>query len=109
MENLEPSKPRNTGRKLNTVLVDNRKIITVNGINYIEREQEKPSKKFQDFMMINALVGINLDNLIKTRKLPENIDIIKEYGLIELKQSKLSSVERRLVVFEFEKKYKSTI
>jgi len=39
------------------------------------------------------------------RKLPEGTDIIKEYGLIKNKQSKLSKWERDMVVRIFEKNY----
>lgn len=41
----------------------------------------------------------------KTNKL-QNIDIIKEYGLIQLKKSDLSKSQRDIVVKEFEKTYK---
>ena len=39
------------------------------------------------------------------RKLPEGTDIVKEYGLIQNKQSKLSKWERDMVVRIFEKNY----
>ena len=39
------------------------------------------------------------------RKLPEGTDIVKEYGLIQVKQSKLSKWERDMVTFIFEKNY----
>jgi hypothetical protein len=39
------------------------------------------------------------------RKLPDGTDIIKEYGLIQNKQSKLSKWERDMVVRIFEKNY----
>lgn len=39
------------------------------------------------------------------RKLPEGTDIVKEYGLIQIKQSKLSKWERDMVVRIFERNY----
>lgn len=40
------------------------------------------------------------------RKLPEGTDIVKEYGLIQNKQSKLPKWERDVVVKKFEETYK---
>jgi len=39
------------------------------------------------------------------RKLPEGTDIIKEYGLIQIKQSKLSKWERDMVVAIFDRNF----
>jgi len=84
--------------------------IMVNGVRYIpiEKEPNKHSRKAMAFLGITAGMGIDLNGVIDShfRQLPKDVDIIKEYGLIELKKSKLSSWERNAVVITFERNYK---
>lgn len=71
--------------------------VTVNGVVYA------PIVKKQ---MDNNIFSLsdNTDNY--ERKLSNDIDIITEYGLIQLKQSKLSKWERNVVVDTFERNFK---
>jgi hypothetical protein len=97
-------------------------IITIDGIDY---EEILPNKKKYKSKYSNIINGINISNEIfsqysekyydlvdsigttKTeRKLPDNIDIIKEFELIKKKKSKLSSFDRKEVEKLFFKKYK---
>jgi hypothetical protein len=90
----------------------------VNGIRYtpIKVEQsttKRTSPKLVGIMAMAALVyapymfamgGYGEDEYV--RKLPEGTDIVKEYGLIQLKQSKLSKWERETVVRIFEANFR---
>lgn len=82
------------------------KTISINGVLYspVEVKNESnysrryiPSTAFDD--PFNHKVG---------RKLKTDINIVKEFELIQLKQSKLSVWERTKVVEEFYKQYKKT-
>jgi hypothetical protein len=89
----------------------------LNGVRYapIKTEQRKhkhvSSKLFGIMAMasmmympyMNDLYGYGESRYV--RKLPEGTDIVKEYGLIQNKQSRLSKWERDMVVRIFEKNY----
>jgi hypothetical protein len=82
--------------------------IPVNGVTY-EPIKTKPSTNrhstIEESMIY--LPYVNMFGETKSeRKLSNKIDIIKEYGLIENKQSKLSKWEREMVVKKFLNTYR---
>ena len=84
-------------------------IFLVNGVKYTrkERKQISPSKsnamkKMLPFMMMAGMMDGGWG--IKELERP-NVDIIEEYGKIQLKKSNLSSRQRQWVVNQFESKY----
>lgn len=92
-------------------LVDN-STFEVNGVRYkpIDREPKirKRAAKLNSFMatasMLAPLAQLDFGSRYN-RKLPQGTDIIKEYGLIQNKKSKLSRWERDTVVSIFEYNY----
>lgn len=87
--------------------------IKINGKEYAPNTSTASSKKsnFTSMamsiaaiaaMMSAEMYGVNT----YVRKLRPNIDVVKEFGLIELKQSSLSKWERDEVVRIFNKHYK---
>lgn len=82
---------------------------TINGERYvpIEKEPKKMSRKTAAFLGMTAAM-VDLNGIIDShfRQLPKGVNIIKEYGLIQLKKSTLSSWERNAVVRTFENNYK---
>lgn len=89
----------------------------LNGVKYapIKTEQRKHkhvSSKLGGIMAMASMMYMPYMNDLYgygesryERKLQEGTDIIKEYGLIQNKQSKLSKWERDMVVRIFEKNY----
>lgn len=89
----------------------------LNGVRYapIKTEQRKHnyvSSKLGGIMAMASMIYMPYMNDLYgygeskyERKLPEGTDIVKEYGLIQNKQSKLSKWERDMVVRIFEKNY----
>lgn len=89
----------------------------LNGIKYapIKKEQKKHkhvSSKLGGIMAMASLMYMPYMNELYgygesqyERKLPKGTDIVKEYGLIQTKQSKLSRWERDMVVRIFEKNF----
>lgn len=89
----------------------------LNGVKYapIKTEQRKHkhvSSKLGGIMAMASMMYMPYMNDLYgygesryERKLQEGADIIKEYGLIQNKQSKLSKWERDMVVRIFEKNY----
>jgi hypothetical protein len=89
----------------------------LNGVKYapIKTEQRKHkhvSSKLGGIMAMASMIYMPYMNDLYgygesryERKLPDRTDIVKEYGLIQNKQSKLSKWERDMVVRIFEKNY----
>jgi hypothetical protein len=89
----------------------------LNGVKYapIKTEQIKHkhvSSKLGGIMAMASMIYMPYMNDLYgygetryERKLPDGTDIVKEYGLIQNKQSKLSKRERDMVVRIFEKNY----
>jgi hypothetical protein len=89
----------------------------LNGVKYapIKTEQRKHnnvSSKLGVIMAMGSMIYMPYMNDLYgygesryQRKLPDATDIVKEYGLIQNKQSKLSKWERDMVVRIFEKNY----
>ena len=77
-----------------------------------QRKQKHVSSKLGGIMAMASMIYLPYMNDLYgygesryERKLQEGTDIIKEYGLIKNKQSKLSKWERDMVVRIFEKNY----
>lgn len=93
----------------------------LNGVRYapIKKEQRKHkhvSSKLGGIMAMASMIYLPYMNDLYgygekgyERKLPEGTDIVKEYGLIQDKKSKLSKWERDMVVFIFEKNFKPVL
>lgn len=98
--------------KSEVILVENKAdayTIEVNGVKYkrIEKEVSKKSGKFGAIAaMTMALGGIGINGVNNEPRKRPHVDIIKEYGLIELKQSNLSRSDREWVKWCFEQDFK---
>lgn len=81
-------------------------IIEVNGIKYISKEQKQPkmSKSLLSLFAMGMMMGGNIFGGTKEPKKP-NVDIVKEYGLIQNKKSTLTRSQRDWVVWQFEKTF----
>lgn len=90
----------------------------INGVRYARIKKEEPSpKKKTDAKLASWMVAAQaiytphvLDSMIdselkKADVLPEGTNIIEEYGLIQLKKSRLSKRQRDQVVYTFERNY----
>ena len=88
------------------------KSFELNGVTYVQVEKETPKKshyKASRLMMFAQMFSASVYNIggnSYSRQLPENINIIKEYGLIQNKKSRLSRWEREVVVNIFETNFK---
>jgi hypothetical protein len=83
--------------------------VEVNGVKYqsIEKTKRGPaSKKLFQLAMINLVFGGDLHGTLGYSRPAPNCDVVKEYGLIQLKQSKLSRADREWVVYNFENNFK---
>lgn len=82
--------------------------VVINGIGWNEKPKNQTSGKMSKLISMIAAFQCFDNGMFGsgyTRKLPQGINIIKEYGLIELKQSKLSKWERDAVVSLFERNF----
>lgn len=92
----------------------------LNGVVYKPIQTKKPKRAQPNInnSQLNSIIAIAssvylpyIDKMYSygetqyERKLPEGINIITEYGLIQNKKSKLSKWERDMVVYIFEKNY----
>lgn len=93
--------------------------IEINGIKYAKIEKDKPNYGHSmRGSMLHALGNVYEETLSEIslirdaygsnykRKLPKGIDVIKEFGLIQNKQSNLSKWEREEVIRIFEKNFR---
>jgi hypothetical protein len=105
---------------IDVVVIDNiepDESFDLNGVKYapIKTEQRKHkhvSSKLGGIMAMASMIYMPYMNDLYgygesryERKLPDGTDIVKEYGLIQKKQSKLSKWERDMVVRIFERNY----
>jgi hypothetical protein len=105
---------------IDVVVIDNiepEESFDLNGVKYapIKTEQRKHkhvSSKLGGIMAMASMIYMPYMNDLYgygesryEHKLPDGTDIVKEYGLIQKKQSKLSKWERDMVVRIFEKNY----
>ena len=102
----------------NIVIVDaddvkrHRDTFELNGVEYTPIERKTAQTKDAtrtSMLMLGMGLMMSMVNGYETRhdrKLNENINIIKEYGLIQQKKSKLSRWERDAVVSIFERNFK---
>lgn len=86
-------------------------MIEINGKNY-ERKQiaqsthPKMTSKMAAFLMMSmAFSGMNMGGGSNLDKELADIDIVKEFGLIQLKKSNLSRSKRNWVVYQFNKHF----
>jgi len=84
-------------------------MIEVNGIHYREKENKEPrnprmSGRMAQIYAMAMLIGGDMGMGHKEPERP-NVDIVKEYGLIQLKKSGLSKSQRDWVVWVFEKNF----
>lgn len=81
--------------------------LEINGKKYRKREKQ-PSKlngRITSLILFAAVTGGFMPSLGMKSSLPDGIDIVNEYMLIQNKASNLSSRQREEVVFRFEKEY----
>ncbi len=88
--------------------------ITVNGVEYerIQHKQPKGNRTASKWLMAAAMLAapmMNYGGSNYSRSLPSNIDIVKEFELIQQKKSKLSKWERDQVVHIFNQNFKIKI
>ena len=94
------------------VIFDNRECrvnydIKVNGVKYIQRPEtrrstKRYSKTVQHMMVMSQMMMDHSAPLVKSPLDNLNIDIVKEYGLIQQKSSNLSANQRYAVKAKFE-------
>lgn len=84
-------------------------IVDVNGVKYVLKEEKKPRTQLSPTLTALAMMAGSFGNYSfgNSNKEPERprVDIVKEYGLIQLKKSCLSKSQRDWVVYEFERNF----
>ena len=85
--------------------------LEINGVKYRQKEQQKrnPMGKTMTTLLMMASVFDSLDPYAKKPKETPNVDIVKEYGLIQQKKSNLSKSQRDWVVWQFEKNFEPVL
>ena len=79
-------------------------MIEINGKQYEERPK-KASPKMSSFMAATILLAGGMSGLYREDKGFSNIDIVKEFGLIQQKKSNLSKQKRDWVIYQFNKNF----
>jgi hypothetical protein len=89
-------------------------MIEINGIKYEERPQKKsiikelPLKtilRIANFGFFTPYYNVPRPQLSNTKNKLYNIDLVKEFILIQNKESKLSRSQRENIIYLFNKKY----
>ena len=92
-----------------------KEIIEINGIKYAPTERAKSQSMSSSKMALFAAMAASvfmphMDGLSlhgrHGRRLPDGINVVSEYGLIQNKRSKLSKWEREMVIGIFEANYR---
>ena len=82
--------------------------IEINGVKYQQKEQPKRkpiSKSLMAMMIMAEMAGsFGMGSSSRQKETP-NVDIVKEYELIQQKKSNLSKSQRDWVVWQFEKNF----
>lgn len=77
--------------------------VEVNGIKYQKVERVPLSRNAGKLLMMATMFG----GFPTTKSKPTpNVDLVEEYGLIQLKKSNLNRAQRDWVVYKFEKTFK---
>ncbi len=79
-------------------------MIEINGKQYEERPK-KASPKMSNWMAATILLAGGMSGVFKENKEFSNIDIVKEFGLIQQKKSNLTKQKRDWVIYQFNKKF----
>ncbi|MFA6889283.1 MAG: hypothetical protein WC254_07350 [Candidatus Woesearchaeota archaeon] len=82
-------------------------IVEVNGEQYesIERKSPKMSSKMMSILAMGMIMSGNSFGGYKEPERPQ-VDIVKEYELIQQKKSNLTKAQRNWVVHQFESNFK---
>ena len=84
--------------------------ITVNGVEYETIEEKSNNSKAFSKIAQLELMAMSMGGYYGeggyNRKLPDGINIVTEYGLIQLKKSRLSKWERDAVEITFKRTYR---
>jgi hypothetical protein len=85
--------------------------IEINGILYQQKEQPKakPMNKMMTTMLMMASAYSSLDPYAKKPKETPNVDVVREYELIQLKKSNLSKSQRDWVIRQFEEHFERVL
>lgn len=105
-----------TDRGLKVMVIDNNKLkdmetFEVNGVKFQKRKlpTKRPISKPMRAILIMAMAMGVLDSNTKKSKEISDIDIIREYELIQKKKSTLSRSQRDWVVDQFERRFEEVI
>ena len=84
-------------------------IVEINGMQYRQKEQKqyRPSKTLSMFSIMYGMFGGGFDTFgsKRSKNPPVEINIVKEYELIQNKKSNLSASQRDSVVCQFESNF----
>jgi len=79
--------------------------IEINGIKYREKEQPKRKPISKTLLAMLTMASMFDYGSGTGSKETPNVDIVKEYGLIQQKKSNLSKSQREWVVWQFKRKF----
>lgn len=103
-----PVRLKDCDKPKNIIVIEDKKTITINGIEY-ERIPQKPKETGKKSMMLAMLGALTYTNPYASRSTPKRLpvsDIEAEFELIQLKQSKLSRSQRDMVEVAFRRIYR---
>jgi hypothetical protein len=79
-------------------------MVDIHGVKYALRRTPMSKGRVGGKLMILAHM-FGAINGIRKNQLPDHVEIVSEYRLIESKQSNLSRSQREMVVYEFHSRY----
>jgi hypothetical protein len=86
--------------------------IEINGVKYQQKEQPKRkpmSKSLMTLFFMAEMAGSFGMGGGSSQKETPNVDVVKEYGLVQQKKSNLSKSQRDWVVWQFEKNFERVL
>jgi len=106
-EFFEPVKLKDCDKPKQVIVIEDKKTITINGIEY-ERIPQKPKETGRKSALLAMMAMFEYTNPYASRSAPKRLpvsDIEAEFELIQKKQSKLSRSERDMVEVAFKRIY----
>lgn len=79
--------------------------VEINGITYRQKVQQKSKPMSKTLSTILVMAGMYGGLGYEKKTDTPNVDIVKEYELIQLKKSQLSKSQRDWVVIQFKKNF----
>lgn len=89
--------------------MEDQNIVDINGVKYIQVDNRSKSYTRNSRVLQMLIMAEMFGGFGSKKQNTPNVDIVKEYALIQQKKSQLSKRERDYVVYQFERNFTKVI